>query len=120
MKRQTKICTVTFNTTTTVLLNEDCVNNPIEEIERIVLEGNLETGDKTIVQIGQSKFEIYGTFDWKPNDADNIKMVVVTPVFLAARIGILTIYYKGASELNLKSTTVGTSAALPSALQARL
>ena len=120
MKRQTKICTITFNTTSTELVNEDLVSNPIEEIERIVLEGALETGDKTTIQIGQAKFDVYGTFDWKPNDADNVKMLVITPAFLGVRIGILTIYYKGASEDNLKSKAVGASAALPTPLQSRM
>jgi len=119
MKRQTKICTVTFNTTTTVLINEDLVNNPLEEIERIVLEGALYTGDKTIVQIGLTKVALYGTFDWKPNDADNVKLFIVTPAFGGARVGILTVYYKGGSELHLKSKTVGTDAALPAPLQSR-
>lgn len=119
MKHPTKLCTVTFNTTSTVLINKDLVANPLQEIERIVLEGNLETGDKTTVQIGQDKCEFYGTFDWEPH-AYNVKQLVVTPAFLAARIGILTVYYKGASEDFLKSGTVGTSAALPAPLQSRL
>lgn len=120
MKRQTKICTIGFNTTSDELINQDLVNNPLEEIERIVLEGALETGDITTVQIGLSKYVLYGTFNWKPNDADNVKQLVITPAFLGARVGLLTIYYKGADELNLKSTLVGASAALPAPLQSRM
>lgn len=120
MKRGTKICTVPFNTTSTVLINADLVSNPLEEIERIVMEGALETGDKTTIQIGQDKFERFGTFNWEPDDAYNVKQLVITPAFLGARVGILTVYYKGASEDYLKSKFVGTSAALPAPLQSRL
>jgi hypothetical protein len=115
-----KICTVGFNTTSTVLLNENLVQNPVEEIERIVLEGALFTGDKTTIQINQARVELFGTFDWKPEDADNVKELIVTPAFGGARVGMLTVYFRGASELNLKSKFVGTTAALPTPLQSRM
>lgn len=117
MKR-TKPCVIAFNTTSTTLLDAG-FTEPIEEIERIVMEGALETGDKTSISFGVETIDFYGTFNWHC-ERFRVKLLKVIATFGAARIGQLTIYFKGEDESKLKSKTVGTSAALPAPLQERL
>ncbi len=121
MRNPSKICTVTFNTTTDVLIDVKDLADPIQVIEEIVLEGNLETGDSLeIVVNDMDKTVLFGTFPWIRPQLFNIKRLKITPVFLAARIGILTIKYRAISDKFLPSKSVGVSAALPAPLQSRM
>jgi hypothetical protein len=118
MRQPSKICTVTFNTTTTVLIDVKEFVEPLQVIEEIRLSGNLETGDKTTITVNDlDKTVLYGTFRWDQARLYNIKRLNITPAFLAGRIGILTIKYRAVTDKFLKSATVGVSAALPSPLQ---
>lgn len=117
MKRS-KPCVIAFNTTSITLL-EATFTTPIEEIEQIVMEGALETGDKTTIKFGDESIEQYGTFNWKC-ERYKVKNLKISATFGLARVGMLTIYFKGEDEKKLKSKTIGTSAALPTALQERL
>jgi len=117
MKRN-KPCIIAFNTATEVLVDAEFAV-PIEEIERIIMEGDLETGDKTTIEFGTEKIELYATFKWKC-ERFRVKSLKVIPTFGAARVGMLTIYFKGEDEKKLKSKSIGTSAALPTPLQERL
>jgi len=121
MKQASKICTVTFNTTTTALIDVKEFIEPLQVIEEIILEGNLETGDLTTITVNDmDKTVLYGTFPWINPQLYNVKRLNITPTFLAARIGILTIKYRAVTDKFLKSKTVGVSAALPAPLQSRM
>lgn len=119
MTRQpSKICTVTFNTTTDALIDVKKFIEPLHVIEEIRLGGNLETGDSTEILVNNmDKTVLYGTFQWVRPELFNIKRLKITPAFLAARIGILTIKYRAISDKFLPSKSIGVSAALPSPLQ---
>lgn len=122
MTRQpSRICTVTFNTTTTVLIDVKEFVHPIQVIEEIILEGNLETGDSIEILVNNmDKTVLFGTFPWIRPQLYNVKRLKITPVFLAARIGILTIKYRAVTDKQMKSTSIGASAALPAPLQSRM
>jgi hypothetical protein len=118
MKQPSKICTVTFNTTTDALIDVKEFVEPLQVIEEIRLSGNLETGDKTTITINDMDATVlYGTFHWIRPELHNVKRLNITPTFLAARIGILTVKYRAVTDKFLPSKTVGASAALPSPLQ---
>ena len=118
MKQASKICTITFNTTTDVLIDVKEFIEPLQVIEEIRLSGNLETGDLTTITLNDMDATVlYGTFHWTRPQLYNVKRLNITPTFLAARIGILTIKYRAVTDKFLKSATVGVSAALPSPLQ---
>lgn len=121
MKQASKICTVTFNTTTTALIDVTEFAEPLQVIEEITLEGALETGDKTTITINDMDATVlYGTFSWTKPQLYNVKRLNITPTFIAARVGILTIKYRAVTDKFLKSATVGASAALPAPLQSRM
>lgn len=117
-RQSSKICTITFNTTTDVLIDIKQLADPLQVIEEIRLGGNLETGDSTEILVNDmDKTVLYGTFQWVRPQLYNVKRLKITPAFLAARIGILTIKYRAVTDKFLPSKTVGVSAALPSPLQ---
>lgn len=121
MRQPSKICTVTFNTTTDALIDVKEFIEPLQVIEEIILEGNLETGDSTEILVnGMDKIVLFGTFPWINPQLYNVKRLKITPAFLAGRIGILTIKYRAVTDKFLKSKTVGVSAALPAPLQSRV
>jgi len=121
MREPSRICTVTFNTATTVLVDVKKFVEPLQSIDQIILEGNLETGDKTTIKVNDiDEIEFYGTFNWENPGLRRVERLKITPVFLAARTGILTIKYHAVSDKFLKSTTIGTSTALPAPLQSRM
>lgn len=118
MRQPSKICTVTFNTTTTALIDVKKFAEPLQVIEEIRLSGNLETGDSMKILVnGMDKTVLFGTFHWIRPEMFNVKRLNITPAFLAARIGILTIKYRAVTDKDMPSKTIGTSAALPSPLQ---
>lgn len=122
MTRQpSRICTVTFNTTSNDLIDVKEFIEPVQTIEEIILEGALETGDKTTILVNDIDATVlYGTFRWTRPQLYNIKRLKITPAFLAARIGTLTIKYRAVTDKQMLSKTVGTSAALPAPLQSRM
>ena len=121
MKQPSKICTVTFNTTTDVLIDVKEFNPPLQMIEEIILEGDLETGDSTEILVNDmDKTVLYGTFPLIRPEMYNVKRLKVTPAFLGVRIGILTIKYRAVTDKFLPSKSVGASAALPIPLQSRM
>ena len=121
MKQPSKICIITFNTTTDALIEVKEFIPPLQMIEEIILEGNLETGDSTEILVNDmDKTVLFGTFPWTRPEMYNVKRLKITPVFLAARIGILTIKYRAISDKFLPSKTIGVSAALPVPLQSRM
>ena len=121
MKQASKICTITFNTTTDALIDVKEFAEPLQVIEEIILEGNLETGDSIEIRVNDmDKTVLFGTFPWIQPELYNVKRLKITPAFLAARIGILTIKYRAVTDKFLKSATVGVSAALPAPLQSRV
>ena len=122
MTRQpSRICTITFNTTTDDLIEVKEFIEPLQVIEEIILEGALETGDSIEVLVNDmDKTVLYGTFRWSRTGLYIVKRLKITPVFLAARIGTLTIRYPAVTDKFLKSKSVGVSAALPAPLQSRM
>ena len=122
MKRQPKkICTVTFNTQTDVLIDVKKFVEPLQAIEEIILEGDLETGDSLEILVNDmDKTVLFGTFPWKKPRLYNVRRLKITPVFLAARVGILTLKYRAVTDKDLPSKSIGVSAALPVPLQSRL
>lgn len=84
-------------------------------VKEIKLEGDLETGDKTAIEInGLPILTRYGTFKWCVNY--HVKTLKIEFTFTDSRIGMLTITYQG---YPIASETTGTSAALPADLQGR-
>ena len=121
MKQPSKICIITFNTTTDALIDIKEFIPPLQMIEEIILEGNLETGDSTEILVNDmDKTVLFGTFRYTRPEMYNVKRLKVTPVFLAARIGTLTIRYRAVTDKFLKSASIGVSAALPAPLQSRM
>jgi hypothetical protein len=106
MFKQVHTATITFASKNDTLINQ-IFKTPIT-IRSIKIEGNLYTGDRTVINLSDRQFAHYGTFE-EYFDLET-KTLTITCDYAEVRIGTCIIVYEGARYI--KSTTVGSSAPL--------
>jgi hypothetical protein len=91
MSTQIKTAIISFNTSTTTLVNVE-YNKPFT-VKSIEIRGNLYIADKTTIEMSNYKKDYYGKFQIYPDWTT--KFLKITPSYGSSRVGKLIIVYEG-------------------------